>query len=301
MSFSDFDIKTFRAEDGAEIKYVDMGTGKPMLYIMGFGSSIESQALFIEAMQEKGRIIAFDQRAFGLTQAVGEMGIHQSARDAKALIEYLALENVTLFGYSMGAAATFSYVNQFGTEHLAKIILGDMSPKLINEGDWKNGLYQGWYTREMYEKDLELLCTDYKRFALIVAEGLLFQNYPDNERDFTGTAEEIRMRILAKRNDLIAQVLIQGMVDVTEEHAKANYYYWKTMAGADFRGVLPKIDVPTTIMYAVPGSGYTPATAEYMKAQIPNAILMPMFDCTHMAAAESPKQWRGCIVDFAYC
>ena len=107
MSFSDFKIETFHGDDGAEIRYVDVGSGKVMLYIMGFGSSIESQAPFIEAMQEKGRIIAFDQRAFGMTPAFGEMGIHQSARDAKALLKLLKLEEVTLFGYSMGAAVIF--------------------------------------------------------------------------------------------------------------------------------------------------------------------------------------------------
>lgn len=300
MSFSDFKIETFHGDDGAEIRYVDVGSGKVMLYIMGFGSSIESQAPFIEAMQEKGRIIAFDQRAFGMTPAFGEMGIHQSARDAKALLKLLKLEEVTLFGYSMGAAVIFSFVNQFGTDGLSGIILGDMSPKLINEGDWKLGLYQGWYTREMFNKDLELIHTDYKRFALMVAEGLLFKNYPENVRDFSGTAEEIRKRILDKRNDLIAQALIQGMVDIGEEHAKANYYYWETMAGSDFRDVLSKIDVPTIILYANPGSGYCPATAEYMESQIPGAVRIPIYGCTHMAAAESPAQWRGCIVEFAY-
>lgn len=300
MGFADFEIRTFHGTDGAGIRYVDAGSGKAMMYIMGFGSSIESQAAFIEAMQEKGRIIAFDQRAFGMTPAAGEMGIHQSARDAKALLEYLGIEDITMFGYSMGAAVIFSYVRQFGTAGISRVIIGDMSPKLINEGDWRLGLYQGWYTREMFEKDLQLIKTDYKRFALIVAEGLLFQNDPENVRDFSGTAEDIRARILGKRNDLIAQVLIQGMVDVNEEHAKANYYYWETMAGADFRDVLPAINVPTVIMYADPGSGYSPAAAEYMKAQIPDAVLMPMYDCTHMAAAESPKQWRGCIEKFAY-
>lgn len=300
MGFADFEIQTFHGTDGAEIQYVDAGSGKAMMYIMGFGSSIESQAGFIEAMQEKGRIIAFDQRAFGMTPAAGEMGIHQSACDAKALLEYLRLEDITMFGYSMGAAVIFSYVRQFGTAGISKVIIGDMSPKLINEGDWKLGLYQGWYTREMFEKDLQLIKTDYKHFALIVAEGLLFQNDPENVRDFSGTAEDIRARILSKRNDLIAQVLIQGMVDVSEEHAKANYYYWETMAGADFRDVLPAINVPTVIMYDDPGSGYSPAAAEYMKAQIPDAVLMPMYDCTHMAAAENPKQWRGCIEKFAY-
>ena len=57
MSFTDFEIRTFHAADGAGIQYVDVGSGKAMIYIMGFGSSIESQAAYIEAMQEKGRIM----------------------------------------------------------------------------------------------------------------------------------------------------------------------------------------------------------------------------------------------------
>jgi len=295
VTYSELEIKTFKAYDGAEIHYVDVGSGKPMMYICGFGSSIESQTPFIDAMQSKGRIIVFDQRAFGVTPAAGEMGIHQSARDAKALMEHLGLTDVVLYGYSMGAAAVFSFVRQFGTSGLSKIILGDMSPKLINEGDWNLGLYQGWYTRELYEQDLEMIRSDYKRFALILAEGLLFQNYPEIPRDFTGTPDEIRARILEKRDDLIAQVLIKGMVDITEEHMAANYYYWETMAGSDFRDVLPKMDVPVIILYADPGSGYCPATAKYMKAQIPNAELKPIYGCTHMAASESPNQWRGTI------
>lgn len=300
MSGFSFPIKTFRAFDGAEIHYVDIGSGKPMIYVCGFGSTIESQAPFIEAMQSEGRILVFDQRAFGMTPAAGEMGIHQSARDVRALMEYLDLQDVVLYGYSMGAAVTFSYVQQFGTDRLSKIILGDMSPKLINEDGWDLGLYQGYYTRKMFEEDLELIHTDYKRFALRVAEGLLFHNSGADVCNLTGTNDEIRAHILARRNDLIAQVLIKGMVDITEEHMAANYHYWSTMAGADFRPVLPKIDVPVMILYADPGSGYRPATAEYMKTQIPNASLMPMYGCTHMAASENPMQWRGCVAAFAY-
>ena len=300
MSSLAFQTKTFRGFDGAEIHYVDVATAQPTTYACGFGSSIESQSPFIEAMQHLGRIIVFDQRAFGITPAAGEMGIHQSARDVRALMEYLDLHDVVLYGYSMGAAVTFSYVSQFGTDRLSKIILGDMSPKLINEDGWDLGLYQGHYTREMYEEDLELLRTDYKRFALRVAEGLLFFDSASNVCRPLGSADELRMRILNRRHDLIAQVLIKGMVDIPPEHMAANYQYWSTMASADFRDVLPKIDVPVMILYADPGSAYSPATAVYMKEQIPNAALMPMYGCTHMAASENPMQWRGCVAAFAY-
>lgn len=295
-----FSKKSFRGFDGAEICYVDVGSGQPMIYVCGFGSTIESQAPFIDAMQRIGRIIVFDQRAFGMTPAAGEMGIHQSARDVRALIESLNLHDVVLYGYSMGAAVTFSYVAQYGTDRLSKIILGDMSPKLINEDGWTLGLYQGRYTREMYGEDLTLLRTDYKRFALRVAEGLLFSDSASYICRPLESEDKMRAHILERRNDAIAQILLQGMVDITKEHMAANYHYWSTMAGADFRNVLPLIDVPVMILYADPGSGYHPAAAAYMKEQIPDAALMPMYGCTHMAASENPMQWRGCVAAFAY-
>ncbi len=342
-----FSIQTFRAFDGAELHYVDVGSGQAMVYVCGFGSTIESQAPFISAMAEVGRIIVFDQRAFGMTPAAGEMGIAPSARDVRALLEHLDLRDVVLYGYSMGAAVTFSYVEQFGTDRLSRVILGDMSPKLINEDGWTLGLYQGAYTRSMYEEDLALLRTDYKRFALRVAEGLLFPNsaslplsqsgtteeirarilaqrsdliaqtllkgmvditaegllFPNSASlplSQSGTTEEIRARILAQRSDLIAQTLLKGMVDITAEHMSANYHYWSTMAGADFRTVLPRIDVPAMILYADPGSAYRPETAAYMSHQIPRSSRMPLYGCTHMAASENPMQWRGCVAAFAY-
>jgi pimeloyl-ACP methyl ester carboxylesterase len=294
----ELNIKSFKAEDGAEIKYVDEGCGVPLVYIYGMGSSIESQLPFIQAMREKCRVVVFDQRAFGLTAAAGEMGIHQSAHDARTLMRHLGIEKAALFGYSMGAAAVFSYLEQFGCDGLSKVIIGDMSPKLINEGDWRLGLYQGWYTREMYERDLELIKTDYKRFALILSEQLLFQRYPEEVRDFSGASEEIRVRILGKRNDVITEVLLKGLVDLSEDHIQANYHYWTSMASADFRPVLKKITVPVALLYADPGSGYCPATAEYMHSQIPVSTLMPVSGCTHMAAGEKPLEWRKYISDF---
>ena len=295
-----FSIQTFRAFDGAELHYVDVGSGQAMVYVCGFGSTIESQAPFISAMAEVGRIIVFDQRAFGMTPAAGEMGIAPSARDVRALLEHLDLRDVVLYGYSMGAAVTFSYVEQFGTDRLSRVILGDMSPKLINEDGWTLGLYQGAYTRSMYEEDLALLRTDYNRFALRVAEGLLFPHSASLPLSQSGTTEEIRARILAQRSDLIAQTLLKGMVDITAEHMSANYHYWSTMAGADFRTVLPRIDVPAMILYADPGSAYRPETAAYMSHQIPRSSRMPLYGCTHMAASENPMQWRGCVAAFAY-
>ena len=292
-------VKSFLAPDGAEIKYVDEGKGVPFLFIYGMGSSLASQEPFIKYMSEHCRIVCFDQRGYGLTKGVGEIGIHQSARDAKALMEHLGIDRYILMGYSMGAAVVFSYIRQFGCGNLIRVLLGDMSPKLINEDGWDCGLYQGHYTREMYEEDLHIIQNDYRRFAMYLTEQLMFKYTPDQPRTpYTG-AEETLARIMAKEhNPLIRGALITGMVDISEEQRALMNQYWITMASADFRDVLPTISVPTAIIYAVPGAGYRPETAEYMNAHIPDSKLCPMDNCTHMAAAENPTLYRQYISDF---
>lgn len=294
-------INTFVAKDGTEIKYVDEGKDKEktLLFVYGMGSSIASQTPFVKLMSSYCRVIVFDQRGYGLTEGRGEMGIHQSARDAKALMEYLSIDKYYILGYSMGAAVVFSYISQFGCGNLEKVILGDMSPKLINEDGWNYGLYQGHYTRAMNEKDLELIKTDYTRVALYLAEQLIFKNTPDQERTPFSSAEEIRARILAREhNPLIVKALFDGLVDLPEDQVNYIYHYWATMANADFRGMLKDITVPTAIIYADPGSGYTPGTAEYMHEQIPDSILCPMYDCSHMAAAENAPVYIKYLLDF---
>ena len=293
------EYKSFISNDGAKINYIDEGMGKPVVYIYGIGSSIASSEIFINVMKEHCRFITFDQRAFGTTPAVGEVGVHQSARDAKALIEHLGIEEVTLFGYSMGAACVFSYIQQFGCYKLKKVLIGDMSPKLINEDGWNLGLYQGHYTREMYNADLKRIKTDYRGFNMLLTEQLMFKNTANQLRDFSGTEVEILARIQAKEhNPLILQVLINGMVNVSEEHQEEIYHYWVTMASADFRPVLKNITVKTGLLYADPGSAYQPATAKYMASQIPDNVLLPITGVSHMMSGEKPVQFRQTIINF---
>lgn len=294
-----YEYKSFIADDGAEIKYIDEGSGPIVLYIYGIGSSISSASAFIDTMTKSCRFIIFDQRGFGITEAKGELGIHQSARDAHALIQHLNLKDVILFGYSMGAAVVFSYIRQFGNLGLKKILIGDMSPKLINEGDWKLGLYQGHYTRTMYEEDLKMIQSDYEHFALILTEQLLAKNHAQNPRNFSGTSEEIRNRILSNYNPLAVNALFTGLVDLSPEHCKTNYYYWETMASADFRDVFKTISVPCGLLYADPGSGYQPDTAKYMQSQIQTDVeMLPIENSSHMASTDNPKQFIEYITHF---
>lgn len=294
------DYKYFTADDGEQIAYVVIGEGKPLIYFHGMGSTIESQMPLIDMIKDSFQVIMFDQRTFGKTETTKNVGIPQSARDGHALLEHLGVEKAVFLGYSMGACDIYSYLQQFGCEKMEKIIFTDMSPKLINEGDWKLGLYQGWYTREMYENDLELMKTDYKQFALLLAEGLLFHSNPEDPRDFSGSEAVIRQRIQDRKPpyQLIADVLIGGLVDITPDHMVSNRAYWETMAGIDYRDVFAGITVPTMFVAARPGSCYSPAVAEWMHSQTRGSVLKWMENCGHMCGAENRPQWVAYIKEF---
>ncbi len=56
---------------------------------------------------------------------------------AAVWIEALDLKDVTLLGWSMGASIIWSYIDLFGNEYLAKIILVDQSPRQYFTPKWK--------------------------------------------------------------------------------------------------------------------------------------------------------------------
>ena len=289
-------FKVFTASDGTEIQYVDIGSGKPLLYVHGFGGSSEVQIPIFNALKDKFRCICFDQRGYGKTEGREKAGIVQSAKDAKEFIEYLNLDSVVYLGYSMGAIIMFAYINMFGCQYLERAIIGDSSPKLISDDTWDCGLYQGWYTAEQAQKDLLTMQNDYDSFNLYFTDQAITKHTKDDPRDFI-TAPDLREVIKKKAGAAVATV--EALLSVSPEQQKSNILYWKSICELDFRDTLPKITVPTAIFYADPGSIYDPRVAHYMAEHIPDAKLYCYKDCTHMAKNEKVDQFISNIIKFS--
>ena len=67
----------------------------------------------------------------------------------------------------MGAGAALTYVRRFGCGALKQIVLCDMTPKQLNDEEWKLGLYQGAYTNADMEREAgKKLYPLYKAFAV---------------------------------------------------------------------------------------------------------------------------------------
>ena len=260
-------------DDGVAIGYVDIGAGRPLVYVNGFGEDVSRSNLLIERWSESFRCITFDHRGYGSSELAPDLGVERSARDLKALLEKLDLSDVALVGYSMGGSVAFSYIEQFGLEHLGRLVLADTAPKLINEDDWNLGLWQGKYTREDFNRDLETLKNDptlfhlafYSRAATKTSCDEYSNVFPDHGDiggwfDYLSELTSIRRPYLEK--------IFQFNFQKRRKNAAA------LLGHVDRRRLAPCFEetgVPTLCLYADPGSFYNSATAEVMVSQIPNA------------------------------
>lgn len=99
--------------DGIEIAFIDEGEGDPILLIHGFASNVATNWInttwtgFLKAAGF--RVVAFDNRGHGRSDKPHDKeryGAPLMAEDARRLLDYLAIADADVMGYSMGARIT---------------------------------------------------------------------------------------------------------------------------------------------------------------------------------------------------
>jgi len=304
-------IKYFKVSDGTEIEYADFGgSGPVLLFIPGYSLSTDLVVPVLAHLKDHFRCVTLTLRGFGGktpmargSEAKGELTLKQAAKDIKELMEYLELKDVIAIGYSMGTHVAFSYIELFGCENISRLIILDMTPKLINEDGWTGGLYQGSYTRERYELDLKAMDTDYQKD---------FNNYFFYQASFPHTRDEVRDYVFTEdmQKAIDAYAAAYGIPGLTGSMLtylapdKWEIYksYWNEMCIHDFRGMLKDITIPTGIFHAMPGSIYDIQTAEYLEANIPASKRYPIEGSVHTSlimssAGEVFKQLFAFLAD----
>lgn len=126
------------AADGVQIYYWEGGdgpeghraqaNGKPpsLLFVPGWTMPAWIWEKQIDHFSKTTRVVAMDPRSQGASTKTTE-GLYPEARarDIKAVVEQLHLAPVVLVGWSMGVNEVASYINEFGNEGVAGIVLVD--------------------------------------------------------------------------------------------------------------------------------------------------------------------------------
>ena len=260
----------FTLKDGQKLYYEDKGHGTETLIMMhGWTSSHEVYAQPAEALQEQARCIIYDHRGHLKSKDAnqGTVTMETLASDLNEIIEGLSLSDVTLLGWSMGAGVALNYVRLFGCGALKRIILCDMTPKQLNDSEWKLGLYQGQYTKDDMERDAQKdFYTLYKEFA---------------------TAAVPKLKKIP--GFLLKKPLKKILADCDESVLKS---LGASMKQQDNRPAAEQITVPFTYFYADPGSLFSPKLADWYKEHVPTQFKAVCFsESTHMLVSDYPEKF----------
>ena len=260
----------FTLKNGEKLYYEDTGHGdQTVVMLHGWTSSHEVYVQPAELLKEQARCIIYDHRGHsGSKDANSESPTMETlASDLNELIHGLGLSDITLLGWSMGAAVVMNYVRLYGCGDLKQIILCDMTPKQLNDEEWKLGLYQGKYTKEDMENDAG--------------------------KDFYSLYKEFAVGAVPKLKKIPGFLLKKPLKEILD---KCDEPVLKSLAVSmktqDNRPVIETITVPVTYFYADPGSLFSPALADWYKEHVKTGFKAVCFpESTHMLVSDYPEKF----------
>ncbi|MGN7150921.1 alpha/beta fold hydrolase [Arthrobacter sp. SAFR-179] len=211
-----------------ELYYEDHGSGQPVVLIHGYpldGASWERQTT---ALLDAGyRVITYDRRGFGKSSKTTEGYDYDTfAADLNTLLTALDLSEAVLVGFSMGTGEVARYLGNYGSSRVAKAaFLGSLEPFLLKTDDNPDGVPQ-----DVFDGLKEAVTADPYAFL-----GDFFKNFYNSDA-FLGTPRLSQEAVNASWN------VAAGAGATALVAAQAT---WVT----DFRGDIPKIDVPALILH----------------------------------------------------
>jgi non-heme chloroperoxidase len=266
-------------ENGAaiEIHYEDHGSGQPVVLIHGYplnGNSWERQE---RALMAAGyRVITYDRRGFGRSsQPTVGYDYDTFAADLNVLLEHLALDEVVLVGFSMGAGEVTRYLGTYGSARVRKAaLLGGITPFLLQTDDNPEGV-----PGEVFEGIKAAIVAD--RYAY-------FKDFFDNfyNVDVLGGTR-------------ISEQALQASFNVAAGASPYASYACVDTWLTDFRGDLSRIDVPTLVVHGtadriLPFS----ATGQRLPELIKDVRLVTVEDGPHNIAWTHADEVNTALLDF---
>jgi non-heme chloroperoxidase len=207
------------------------------------------------------RVVAMDPRSQGQSSQTND-GLYPAARarDIKAVVDQLHLAPVVIVAWSMAVVETMAYVDQFGTNDFAGLILvdNDAGGRAPADADQDFGLLKGVLEDRRKATDGFIRNLNFKK---------------PHPEDYINKVEKASLQV--PTNSAVA--LLVG------------YFV------ADYRPVLPKIDKPVVVCAAK--NGYM-STIVAMQKSIPNAKLEIFDGDGHALFVDDPDKFNALVEDF---
>jgi non-heme chloroperoxidase len=269
-------VGTENSED-IQINYRDHGSGRPIVLIHGYpldGNSWERQERVLLAAGY--RVITYDRRGFGRSsQPISGYDYDTFAADLNVLLDHLELDEVILAGFSMGTGEVARYIGKYGTSRVSKAAMfGVIPPFLLKTNDNPEGVDGSVF--------------DGIKAAVVADRYAYFKDFLDNFYNvdvFRGS----------KISDQAWQASFNLAAGASPYASYACVDTWLT----DFRGDLPKFDVPTLVVHGTEDRILPfAATAARLPKLIDDVRVVSIEGGPHNVGWTHPDEVNKALMDF---
>lgn len=249
--------------NGLKITYERVGEGPPLVLVHGGAVDSRIWRPQLAALADEFTVVAWDEPGAGRSSDIPtEFGLVDYAHSLAALIEALALGPVHVAGLSWGGTVAVELYRHH-PELVATLILA--------------GAYAGW-KGSLPEGEVDARVEGVLRMLAAPDEKLAHPNLfaGDPPAEFVPLLDEMTADV--RRESLRTEVLV--------------------MAEADQRDLLPRIAVPTLLIWGEQDVRSPLSVARQFEQAIPDTKLVVIPDCGHVSNLERPEEFNDAVRAF---
>lgn len=261
------------ASDGTRLHYEESGSGPPLVLIHGWTFSGRFFDRNVPTLAENARVITMDLRGHGDSDKP-EHGyrIGRLAKDLHDLLEALDLHEVTVLGWSLGCSVIWSYLELFGTHRLTAAVFTEQTPRQYYAVDWK-------YAHSA--------CFDDASLAALQAQVAA---------DPTGQDRQQLATIMLTEPSAEERELYLGEMAKCPTFARNAVMAEHTRA--DWRDLLPALDVPTLVLVARQDKVFDWHGPAWVGEHVSNSRTVFFEHSSHALFLDEPAKFNQTVAEF---
>jgi non-heme chloroperoxidase len=254
--------KFFKSSDGIRLHYLEAGSGRAIVLIPGWTMPAWIWQKQIDEFSKKYHVIAVDPRSQGESDKPPYGHLPETrARDYKDLVDHVGLKQPVLVGWSMACGELLKYVEQFGTDNVAGLVVVD-------------GFLSDKFSPEMFA----------------AMSGWMNQLQQDRQKQADGF---IRSMFKKPQPEDYVKRVIDASIQVPADTAVVLIY--NMIAVKDFSGAFARMNRPMLFMY----QPETQPTADLLKSKLGDKVRLERFDGDgHALFVDDPEKFNRVLEQF---
>ena len=272
--------RKIQISDGAELHMLEAGAGQPLLMLPGWSQTAAMYRYQLEGLSDRYRVIALDHRGHGQSSHMRSgYRIARLAMDLHEVMSQLELESTAVLGHSMGNAVLWSHWDLFGRDRFSRMIIAEQPPTLLGRPAWSQekrdlaGCIMD--PDELAENCDALVGFDANSFSADFVKGMFSPRISSEDLAFV-----VNENLSMPR---------QGAARLLQDTATA-----------DWRDLIPKIDIPTLVICGEESLVPT-ASQMWIQENIPGSRIERMTGAeggSHFMFWEGYERFNQLVADF---